>query len=71
MRQFASITEGMVFLAELQAHEQGFHQITEKIPPRITLPSHGREIHLRNGYSARNCQLMDKESTGGMGFRRE
>jgi hypothetical protein len=35
------------------------------------LLAHGRGIHQRNGYSAWNYQLMDDESTGGMGFLRE
>jgi hypothetical protein len=35
------------------------------------LPAHGREIHQKNDYSARNFRLRDEESSGRMGFCRK
>jgi hypothetical protein len=38
---------------------------------RLELPANGQEVHLKNGYFARNYQLRDEETSGGLGFFRE
>jgi hypothetical protein len=55
---------GTVIPPESPAHGQGIYRRSGKF--RQESPAHGRGIYRRSGYSARNHQLMDKESTGGM-----